>query len=354
MSEKFVSREQVELLRERINLAEKTDASQKLYSYIEYCKHAKILIVGAGGSYPAAMFAKYCLNYVFYDSIVHTATPQTAINLIAHGCYDLVIGISFSGKTPDIYATAVAALYNECDFILVTGAKEEEVREFYKNDTRVHIVSYYNAKDNTGKERGMISMASTLIPCIIFDDWGTNKMIIENLLALSAGKDFVEKLDIASIANNIKRCPVIHVFYEWDTYATALDIESKFTESGVANVILHEKKNFSHGRYTLLYKQDFALLINLVRYSVISNYRNNYDTALAEFLQGLPLCEKKDAQYLEIGTHAVGERQWNIEALTTLPYLITSIGEALEIDISKPLKPFPDEPTKLYNYKGIF
>lgn len=354
MSEKFVSREQVELLRERINLAEKTDASQKLYSYIEYCKHAKILIVGAGGSYPAAMFAKYCLNYVFYDSIVHTATPQTAINLISQGRYDLVIGISYSGKTPDIYATAVASLYNECDFIIVTGAKKENVCEFYKNDSRVHIVSYYNEKDNTGKERGMISMASTLIPCIVFDDWGTNKMTIENLLALSAGEDFVEKLDIASIANSIKRCPIIHVFYEWDTYATALDIESKFTESGVANVILHEKKNFSHGRYTALYKQQFALLINLTRYTVMRNYRNNYDKILAEFLQSLSQCKRKDAHYLEIGTPVVGECQWNIEALTKLPYLITAIGESLDIDISKPLKPFPEAPTKLYNYEGMF
>lgn len=354
MPEKFVSREQVELLRKRIRLAENTNASEELYSYIDSTSHSRILVVGAGGSYPAAVYAKYSLTEVYHSSVVHASTPQTAIKLISQDYFDLVIGISYSGSAPDIYATAVAALQNECDFIIVTGAKEEVVREFYKNDPRVHIVSYFSEEDDTGKERGMISMASTLIPCIIFDDWGDSKLTFENLLALSCGESFVEKLDIASIANNIKRCPVIHVFYEWDTYAAALDIESKFTESGVANVILHEKKNFSHGRYTALYKQQFALLINLTRYSVISSYRNDYDKLLAEFLQNLSSCKRKDAHYLEIGTSAIGECQWNIEALTKLPYLITALGEALGVDISKPLKPFPDAPTKLYNYKGKF
>lgn len=60
----------------------------------------------------------------------------------------------------------------------------------------------------------------------------------------------------------------IHVFYEWDTLPTATDIESKFTESGIANVVLHEKKNFSHGRYTSLYNQSFAVVINLTRHGI--------------------------------------------------------------------------------------
>ena len=33
------------------------------------------------------------------------------------------------------------------------------------------------------------------------------------------------------------------------SYTGALDLESKLTESGLFNIILHEKKNFSHGRF---------------------------------------------------------------------------------------------------------
>ena len=46
--------------------------------------------------------------------------------------------------------------------------------------------------------------------------------------------------------------------------------------------------------------------------------------------------------------------QWNIEAMSKLPYLITAIGEELGIDISKPLKLFPEEAIQLYDYKGKF
>lgn len=46
--------------------------------------------------------------------------------------------------------------------------------------------------------------------------------------------------------------------------------------------------------------------------------------------------------------------QWNIEAMAKLPYLITAIGEEIGIDISKPLKPFPEAAIKLYDYEGDF
>ena len=224
------------------------------------------------------------------------------------------------------------------------------------------IISYYNAEDTTGKERGMISMVSTLAPIIIFDDNWTCKLISENQEALVNGEKFVSDLNISEIAKTIKQYPVIHVFYEWDTLPTAADIESKFTESGIANVVLHEKKNFSHGRYTSLYNQNFAVVINLTRHgmaipldgsgNINKFYKYKYDENLAIFLN--KICEEKSTHYIEIGTVAMMPSQWNIEAMSKLPYLITAIGEELGIDISKPLKPFPEEAIQLYDYKGKF
>ena len=179
---------------------------------------------------------------------------------------------------------------------------------------------------------------------------------------MAKGEEFVSNLNISEIAKAIKQNPVIHVFYEWETLPTATDIESKFTESGVANVVLHEKKNFSHGRYTALYNQNFAAVINLNRYKIAipldgsgnidKYYKDEYDESLATFLN--KRCEEKSAHYIEIGTGAMMPAQWNIEAMSILPYLITAIGEELGIDISKPLKPFPKEASQLYDYKGRF
>lgn len=378
MKEEFVSRQQVNLLPERIRKAEKTDATKELNLYMwDLFKKKKyvpmnIMVVGAGGSYPAAIFAKHALHDEMRTPNVEAVTPQTAVRILTqfdrvnngewNPKYDLVIGISYSGKTPDIKCVSELCAQKGFPFILVTGAEKSTLSDIYRESDSMKIISYYNAEDTTGKERGMISMVSTLAPIIIFDDNWTCKLISKNQEALVNGEKFVSDLNISEIAKTIKQYPVIHVFYEWDTLPTAADIESKFTESGIANVVLHEKKNFSHGRYTSLYNQNFAVVINLTRHgmaipldgsgNINKFYKYKYDENLAIFLN--KICEEKSTHYIEIGTVAMMPSQWNIEAMSKLPYLITAIGEELGIDISKPLKPFPEEAIQLYDYKGKF
>lgn len=378
MKEEFVSRQQVNLLPERIRKAEKTDATKELNLYMwdlfEKKKYVpmNIMVVGAGGSYPAAIFAKHALHDEMRTPNVEAVTPQTAVRILTqfdrvnngewNPKYDLVIGISYSGKTPDIKCVSELCAQKGFPFILVTGAEKSTLSDIYHESDSMKIISYYNAEDTTGKERGMISMVSTLAPIIIFDDNWTCKLISKNQEALVNGEKFVSDLNISEIAKTIKQYPVIHVLYEWDTLPTAADIESKFTESGIANVVLHEKKNFSHGRYTSLYNQNFAVVINLTRHgmaipldgsgNINKFYKYKYDENLAIFLN--KICEEKSTHYIEIGTVAMMPSQWNIEAMSKLPYLITAIGEELGIDISKPLKPFPEEAIQLYDYKGKF
>lgn len=378
MEKEFVSRQQVKLLPERLRKAEETDATKELNLYMwdlfEKKNYAplNIMVVGAGGSYPAAIFAKHVLHDEMRTPNVEAVTPQTAIRIFTqfdyivnctwHPQYDLVIGISYSGRTPDIKYVSELCEKKDYPFILLTGAEKAQLLDFYQEGDNIKIISYFNKEDTSGKERGMISMASTLAPIIIFDDNWTCKCISDNQEALSAGEKFISDLNISEIAQTIKRNPVIHVFYEWDTLPTATDIESKFTESGIANVVLHEKKNFSHGRYTSLYNQSFALVINLTRHGMAipldgsmeieKFYKYEYDEKLATFLKRV--CKDKSAHYIEIGTVAMMPSQWNIEAMTKLPYLITAIGEELGIDIPKPLKPFPEEAIRLYDYKGKF
>ena len=359
MKEKFLSRQQLDLLPERIRMAEETDASKELNVHLwnlyeeNGFNPMNILVVGTGGSYPAAVFAKYALTEEVNTPHVEAVMPQTAIRMITqfdyisnctwHPKYDLVIGISYSSKTPDIHKVYELCHKKGFPFILLTGAEKSALTGLYEEN---EIISYFNPNDTTGKEKGMISMMSTLAPIIVLDDNWTCKLTELNQNALTDAQTIVSGMDIQEIAYSLKKCPVIHVFYEWDTLATAADIESKFIESGIANVVLHEKKNFSHGRSTSLYNQDFALVINLTRNS------SQYDVTLSNFLSAL--CYSKFAHYLEIGNSSFSVKDWNIRALSVLPYLITVLGEELNIDISKPLKPYPNEALTLYNYKGFF
>ena len=382
MKENFVSRQQVSLLPERIHKAEETEASHELYNFL-WSKYEKkgfepmhIMLVGAGGSYPAALCASHSIRDEMRTSNVEIATPQTALRTIEqfdrilnstwNPKYDVVIGISYSGKTPDIKAVADACKMKKFPFVLLTGTKKSELEDIYYESEEIKVISYFNSEDSTGKEKGMISMASTLVPAVIFDDnticsdpryrhFETYEEFLEE------GKKFVSELDIPRIAASIKKHPVVHVFYEWVTMPTAADIESKFIEAGIANVVLHEKKNFSHGRSTVLYTQDFGLVINLTQYTLAISlstseeklvYKYEYDESLAKFLK--EICESKSACYLEMGNSKFEAVEHNIQEMSKIPYLITAIGEEMDIDISKPLKPYPKEAKALYDYQGKF
>lgn len=375
MNQDFVSRQQLLLLPERIRKAEATNANKEVYKFLWDIFEAKnydamkIMVVGAGGSYPAAVSVSHSLRYEMRTPDVEAVTPQTALRILSQTDrilnaehsprYDVIIGISYSGKTPDIKAVYENCRSRDLPFVLFTGADKEALKEEYFENEFLKIVSYFNAEDTTGKERGMISMFSTLAPAVLFDYY-VDPVYIR---WLKEGEQFVSKLNIPKIARAIKRRPIIHVIYEWRTYAIAADIESKFIESGIASVILHEKKNFSHGRYTHLYKQNFAMVINLTKFTVAINtstmdielvYDNDYDEKLDKFLKAI--CEKKKAIYLEMGNSFLENSEMLIKELCKLPYLITAIGEKLGVDISKPFSPdqFPEEPKALYGFDGEF
>lgn len=376
MKNEYVSKQELELLPKRLLLAMETEASKKFEQLLNslkikknYSPFFKVLVVGSGGSYPAAVFAKYVISEGYGNPYTEAVTPQTAkriltqfdssssFNNVHNPSYDLIIGISYSGKTHDIVALAKLCAQRDYPFVLITGADENSLKGIYSSE--IKIISYFNPNDDTGKEKGMISMFSTLAPCVIMNNV-SESLKKDELLYLGKAKSKVSHyINIKGISKALKENPIIHVFYEWDTFAAAADIESKFVESGIATVVLHEKKNFTHGRYTLLYKQKFGLIIDLLRHKPGSLAFNtsdtvNYQMYLSEFLRNT--CWNSFSYYLSISSNLSCFTNWNFEVLALLPYLITEIGIELGVDISKPYKPhvFPAEAKDLYNYEGEF
>ena len=147
MKEEFVSRQQVNLLPERIRKAEETDATKELNLYMwdlfEKKKYVpmNIMVVGAGGSYPAAIFAKHALHDEMRTPNVEAVTPQTAVRILTqfdrvnngewNPKYDLVIGISYSGKTPDIKCVSELCAQKGFPFILVTGTEKSTLSIYF-------------------------------------------------------------------------------------------------------------------------------------------------------------------------------------------------------------------------------
>ena len=294
--------------------------------------------------------------------------PHTAfLNGVSQ--YQLVLGISYAGTTPDIEKVANLCFQSHVPFCLLTGA-DEQILTPQNAPKELRIISYYNEKDKTGRERGMISMASTLIPCAILYDASGQKSAFAHLTHVGCLKDAKERVEKITeeewkkFAYSIRQHPIVHIVYDDLEAPLATMLESMLIESGIASVVLHEKKNFSHGRYNLLFMQDFGMIINMANYreesendttknptkEVCLTYATEYERLLSECL--VEACKRRHSIYYEFRGLHKADMTWNFERLCQLPYFVTALGEALDIDISKPLNPIPRVANDLYTYKG--
>ena len=257
----FVSSKQHELLPKQIAYACKTgiDTAIAFWASLNFSRKGpcKVLIVGEGDSYPAAIVAKHKLQKVLESPFIEVMTPHYAIRklalclysfkLVAHPpVYDMVIAISYSGKSPEILE-----VYNYCTsakipFRLITCGEYQEVSSNYPDCGKENIFCFPH---NDDAEEGLLSMAATLVPLFPFIahpnafDVTTQTSYMFNL---ANAKMFVDNLDTSQIANSLRRSPIVHIFYDSFTEATAVDLDNKFTKSGIASVVMHEKKDFSH------------------------------------------------------------------------------------------------------------
>ena len=134
----------------------------------------------------------------------------------------------------------------------------------------------------------------------------------------------------------LKEGSYLNIFSGDFTESAGTDFESKITESGIYNCLVHEKKNFSHGRF--------------INYEHLSENKNIY------FKQkDTNSYEEKLLEYLSNGKTILVESQYNgilceYDLLVASQYLIYYISNYLNIDISKPT--YTEDAMKIYFYKG--
>lgn len=356
MKENFVSQEQLRLLPDRIKFAQESSATAelnevftKLNTKIGF-EYLKVLVVGGDRSFPAVLAIKQILYNTYGIRDIDACKPSTAsmtLKLFPASSrmiplYDIVIAISYSGTKEDIKEIHELCRERMLNFFVVTRATSEELKDFYLEE---EIISYHNDLDSTGKEIGMTSMAATLAPVVIFDD--LKAVEDDNKLFFDEAREKVNKLDVKEIVSSIKRTPVINVFYDMQKSPIAYDIESKFTVSSIAHVMLHEKNSLSYGRYVSLGNLESGLNIHLRRNSEIET---EYDIEQRKFFEKISL--EKSIPMLNIENKFQNPVDWNIVSMFEIPYLIFKIGKALNIDISNPVEPFKEDTQALYNYKG--
>ena len=303
---------------------------------INFDKSKSYLFIGTGGSFAGASFASTVINDLFGAS-TYSLYPRDAFYR-NNTNIDKAFLFSYSGTTNDIIQSVKDFDKNNV-YVITKGQTQNIVT---KTGIMKNNIITYRTSANKGKERGFLSFEGALAPAALFmklylqktnSDISINNFIKDSMSYWSS--QVQKEIDKKFIESAINHNKIINVFRGDYSNCASYDLESKLIESGIFNSIIHEKKNFSHGRFinfenmnnkcVIYFKQKTTSkyeeeLLNYLG-NKIAIFESKYDGLLAEF-----------------------------DLLIASQFIIYQIGKLLDIDVSKPN--YTDNAMKIYFYKG--
>lgn len=322
-------------LESRVINAINSNAYDKLLD-INFDNSKSYLFIGTGGSFAGASFASTVINDLFGAS-TYSLYPRDAFYR-NNTNIDKAFLFSYSGTTNDIIQSVKDFDKNNV-YVITKGQTQNIVT---KTGIMKNNIITYRTSANKGKERGFLSFEGALAPAALFmklylqkinSDIDINNFIKDSMSYWSSKVQ--KEIDKKFIESAINHNKIINVFRGDYSNCASYDLESKLIESGIFNSIIHEKKNFSHGRFinfenmnnkcVIYFKQKTTSkyeeeLLNYLG-NKIAIFESKYDGLLAEF-----------------------------DLLIASQFIIYQIGKLLDIDVSKPN--YTDNAMKIYFYKG--
>lgn len=303
---------------------------------IDFKTAENYLFVGTGGSFAGAIFASKVINEM-YGSNTYAMLPRDVVYR-NNKLIDKVIMFSYSGTTSDLIE-GTKGFSMDKKYIITKGEVQKIVLK--TGISKNNIISYRTGT-NKGKERGFLSFEGAVAPASLYlkyyleDDNNIDVCQFVGDTMDYWDNYFKEKFKNNIIKEMIKKGNTINIFTGDYTTSATIDIESKIIESGILNCIVHEKKNFSHGRF--------------INYENLDNRNNIY------FKQyQMEQYEEKLLDYISGDNNLIVESRYNgilceFDLLVASQYLIYYIGKILDIDVSKP--DYSEDAMKIYFYKG--
>lgn len=214
--------------------------------------HAPLIVVGSGGSLTSAHFA--CLLHTrFTGQASQTMTPYELATSSQHLASAAVLICSAGGSNPDVITAAEHAIRRTPHqlFAITTraGSSLEKILDlaFWP---RCHAFETPTKKD------GFLATNSLLATIVLltraYETWAGSisclPSTLDALLQRSSSRDvFVEQFR-EHLTPVVNRATLI-VLNGATTKPAAMDVESRFTEAGLANVQTSDFRNFAHGRH---------------------------------------------------------------------------------------------------------
>lgn len=324
-------------LETRIINAINSNAYDKLVK-VDFKNLNNSIFVGTGGSFACANFASKLINHLYGINTI--ALYPRDLYYRNDDSVNLVFLFTYSGTTNDLIVST-SLIDNNNKYIITKGELQKVIT---KTGISKNNVISYRTDTNKGKERGFLSFEGALAPASLF-----LKLYFEHKLrndiedfirdSINYWKNYFQKYfkeNKNELKEFLKTGSNFNIFTGDFTESAASDLESKIIESGIYNCLIHEKKNFSHGRF--------------INYEHLSHNKNIY------FKQkNTSLYEEKLLEYLENDQNLIIESKYNgilceYDLLVSSQYLMYYISNFLDIDISKPT--YSENAMKIYFYKG--
>lgn len=337
----------IDKLEERVESAllaynEKSEAGIELLKDLENNKNQKYICIGSGGSSIPSEYTKTIINNTFGVDI-QTMFPKEYLetNTEKYMEHLNLICFSYSGSSPEIIQL-LKGKYNKV--YIVTKANEEDLKISLKENnvdiSKIRIVSYNN---QSTKERGFLSIEGIIVPSLIVH------MLIKNIKKEKMIKVFKEQLEKQrekvekyfkenneQLKRAFKKNNIIDIYYDNYTKPIMCDLESKIVETGIFRCTIHEKKNFSHGRFITLekYPSDVQIYLKLKK-------DTKYDNELLKYLS----IYSKNLIILEADEE---NNNGILELLIYSQLFIYEISKLLKKDLSNP--DYSEDSMKIYRY----
>ena len=311
-----------------------SSASDKIDD-INFNEKDSYLFIGTGGSYAGAYFASKIIN-LLYGCNTYSMYPRDVLYRNNKNI-DKVLLFSYSGTTNDIINSVKD--FDKKDIYIITKGETKNI--VLKTGIEKKNILSYRTSSNKGRERGFLSFEGTVVPATLFLKYyfaKTNSLIEVNDFikeSICYWNDKIKKLIDKTTVDKMKEHNLINIFRGDYTDTACYDLESKIIESGIFNCIIHEKKNFSHGRFVNYENKNNNFSIYFKQ-----NSTTKYEKELLEYLQDKSILieSKYDGILAEF------------DLLIASQFIIYYIGKILDIDMSKPK--YSDAAMKIYFYKG--
>lgn len=285
-------------------------------------------IVGSGGSFSACYYAAELLQFngYFAKAITPLALHQNRITIFRSN----LIFISASGKNTDIISSFKSALSQDPNLtISITLKTKSPLKELA---SQYSVAKHFEYNLPAGKD-GFLATNSL----IAFFALLNRALSREGAKAAPVETDDAQLAQIKNFAKKHATKKSFIILYGGWSSSVAIDLESKFSEAALGNVLLSDYRNFGHGRHHWFDKQG--------KDSVIIMLSTPTEEKLADkTISILP----KSVPHLKLfvnDTTSVG----SISLLVQAFHFVNEIGKNKKIDPGRP--GVPEYGSKLYNLK---